>query len=190
MSGTMTKRGSEFPGADRRRVLALGAGGLAWLGAGPALGALRPRGERVLGFDNLHTGETLRAVYWADGGYVKDGLAGIDRILRDFRTGEVAPIDPALLDLLYALQVRLGTDAPFGVISGFRSAATNAQLRRSGGGVARRSLHLYGMAIDIRVPGRRLRDVRRAALDLRLGGVGYYPKPGFVHVDTGRVRFW
>jgi len=147
--------------------------------------------ERVASFDNLHTGETLRTVYWAEGGYVPEALREIDHVLRDFRTDEVLSIDPALIDLLFALRREMGSTAAFGVISGYRSPATNARLQRNGGGgVATRSLHMVGKAIDIRLPGRRLRDLREAALGLRGGGVGYYPRSNFVHVDTGRVRFW
>jgi uncharacterized protein YcbK (DUF882 family) len=175
-------------GLDRRRFLALGAAGLVCAAGLPARAAT---GAREIAFENLHTGETLRATYWENGAYVDGALGEIDRILRDFRTGEVAPIDPALIDLLVALRGTVESDKAFGVISGYRSPRTNAMLRSTGGGgVARRSLHTVGMAIDIRLPGVRLKDLRTAALSLKRGGVGYYPKSNFVHVDTGRVRFW
>lgn len=148
-------------------------------------------GERALAFYQTHTGESLRSVYWAEGAYVPDGLAAIDRVLRDHRTGDVMPIDRRLLDLLHGLASALDTAEPFHVISGYRSAATNAMLASaSHGGVARRSLHLAGQAIDVRVPGRTLAELRRAALALRGGGVGDYPVSNFVHVDVGRVRTW
>ena len=111
-------------------------------------------------------------------------------MLRDFRANEVKPIDPALLDLLTQIQHRLGTNESFQVISGYRSPLTNAMLHANSEGVAVHSLHIEGKAIDIRVPGRSLEQLRGAALALRDGGVGYYPKSDFVHVDTGRVRFW
>jgi uncharacterized protein YcbK (DUF882 family) len=145
---------------------------------------------RSLEFLNLHTGERLRATYWHDGGYVGDACAAIDVVLRDFRTGEVAPIDRRLLDLLHDLRRRLDTTSPFHVISGYRSPATNANLAANGGGVAKRSLHMRGMAIDIRLPERALADVRRAALAMQRGGVGYYAKSDFVHLDIGRFRYW
>jgi uncharacterized protein YcbK (DUF882 family) len=114
----------------------------------------------------------------------------VDWVLRDFRTGEARPIDRRILDLLWRLRSVLGTTEPYEVISGFRSATTNTMLRRAGRGVSRVSLHMRAMAIDVRLPGRPLAEVRDAALGLRLGGVGYYPASGFVHVDVGRVRRW
>jgi uncharacterized protein YcbK (DUF882 family) len=124
-------------------------------------------GPRRLAFYNLHTGERVASTYWADGRYITDHLRDIDRVLRDFRTGDVTPIDRNLLDLLHVLQRDLDTREPFHVISGYRSPRTNEKLRHEGGGgVATNSLHTVGQAIDIRVPGRRLADVRRAAMAL------------------------
>ncbi len=99
-------------------------------------------------------------------------------------------MDVRLLDLLHALNLRLETPGPFQVISGYRSPQTNASLSAASSGVAPRSLHMQGMAIDIAIEGVSTEDIRRAALSLALGGVGYYPDPGFVHVDVGRVRQW
>jgi uncharacterized protein YcbK (DUF882 family) len=151
-----------------------------------ALGETR----RTLAFRNLHTEDTLRVVYWRDGDYVPEALQQIARVLRDHRNGEEYAIEPALLDLLHELRDRLDTDAPFEVISGYRSPASNAQMKAQGRGVASNSLHTEGKAIDVRVPGRRLEAVRDAAYALGRGGVGYYPQDGFVHVDVGRVRRW
>ncbi len=145
---------------------------------------------RALAFRNLHTGETVEVVYWVGGRLDPDALREIDWVLRDFRTGEARPIDRRLLDLLWRLRSALDTTEPYEVISGYRSPATNAMLRRSGRGVARGSLHVRAMAIDVRIPDRSLTDLRDAALGLRLGGVGYYPASGFVHVDVGRFRVW
>lgn len=165
----------------------MGAG----LAAVPALARVAPpAGERVLSFYNTHTGEHTRATYWADGGYVASELTSLDQLLRDFRSGEVAVMDPRLFDILYNLQQLVAVSGTFQVISGYRSPATNAQLRAHSGGVARNSLHMRGQAIDIRLDGVALRDLHRAALALRAGGVGYYPSSDFVHVDTGRVRAW
>lgn len=155
-----------------------------------AVRAALPKGERMLKFDNLHTGEKLKTVYWQNGKYLPGSLAEINHILRDFRANEVKPIDTDLLDLLNIMQKKLETDRPFEIISGYRSPRTNAMLRGRSSGVARNSYHMRGMAIDIRVPGRELVQVRRAALDLSRGGVGYYPSSGFVHVDVGPVRAW
>lgn len=148
------------------------------------------RHERRLAFYNLHTGESFGSPYWLEGRYIPESLAQIDHVLRDFRTNQAKPIAPSLLDLLFALRATLGARDPFHVISGYRSPATNAMLAAHGSGVARHSLHMTGEAIDIRVPGRDLRTVRAAAIALRGGGVGYYPKSNFVHVDIGRVRTW
>lgn len=177
---------------SRRRMLTLGAAAAAVAALpAPALARLNGRHERTLDFYNMHTGERLSTVYWAQGEYVPDALSEIDYILRDFRTGDVKKIDPSLLDLLSALRRSMGTSREFDVISGYRSPRTNAMLRRTGGGgVAKHSLHMRGMAIDIRLPGRSLSELRKAAVALKRGGVGYYPDPGFVHVDTGRVRYW
>ncbi len=146
--------------------------------------------SKTLSLHNLHTGESLRTEFWAKGQFIPDALGQINRVLRDHRTNEIRPIDPELLDLLYALQRRIETRETFQVISGYRSPASNAKLRARSGGVATRSLHMQGKAIDIALPGCKLPDLRRAALGLRAGGVGYYPASGFVHVDTGRVRQW
>jgi uncharacterized protein YcbK (DUF882 family) len=147
-------------------------------------------GERRIAFYNIHTSETLDTVYWAEGAYVTEGLGAVDRVLRDFRSGEVQAIDPELIDLLHRLHERLGGREAFQVISGYRSPTTNAMLRKQSGGVAKRSYHMRGMAIDVSLPGIELAQLRKAALSLKGGGVGYYPKPGFVHLDTGRVRRW
>jgi uncharacterized protein YcbK (DUF882 family) len=148
------------------------------------------QGERILRFQNIHTGEKVSATYWADGIYIPDELATIDRVLRDHRSREIAKMDRNLYDLLYVLQQQVEDDGTFQVISGYRSPASNAKLRKAGGGVAKRSLHMRGKAIDIRLPGVELKHLRQAALNLKAGGVGYYPKSNFIHVDTGRPRFW
>lgn len=146
--------------------------------------------ERILRFHNLHTGEHLKATYWAEGDYVADELAAINHLLRDHRTDDVADIDQHLLDQLYSLQQKVGSSARFEIISGYRSAKTNAMLARNSNGVASKSLHLEGRAIDVRLPGVELDRLRRAALAMKAGGVGYYPSSNFIHLDTGRPRFW
>lgn len=175
---------------DRRSALRLGLGALSIFLPSTALAAVNATGRRAVSLANLHTGEKLKSTYWADGEYIPEALAEIDHNLRDFRTGDVHPIDPRLLDLLHDLRLRMRSKAPFEVISGYRSPATNAQLASESRGVARKSFHLRGMAIDIRLPDCDLRQLRKAALSLRRGGVGYYPKPDFVHVDVGPVRSW
>ena len=142
--------------------------------------------RRSLSFHNLHTGENLKSTYWENGEYISGELDRVNYILRDFRANEIKPIDTKLLDLLVQIQHRLGTSESFQVISGYRSPKTNAMLHANSEGVASHSMHIEGKAIDISVPGRTLEQLRGAALAQRVGGVGYYPKSDFVHVDTGR----
>jgi uncharacterized protein YcbK (DUF882 family) len=149
--------------------------------------------ERVLSFFHTHTGERLKVAYCCGGAYQAAGLQEVNHILRDFRVNETKAIEPRLLDLLYELGGTLGSDQPFHVISGYRSPETNMMLRERGGattGVASHSLHMVGQAIDIRVPGVKIGDLRDAARSLKIGGVGFYPDLNFVHVDVGRVRYW
>ena len=151
------------------------------------------RPERILSFFHTHTGERLKIAYCCDGVYQPEALSKLNHLLRDFRQNEERPIDPQLFDLLHELAGTLETDQPYHVISGYRSPATNSMLRERGGGhtgVASKSLHMVGKAIDIRMPGVKLDDLRAAARSLKLGGVGFYPSSNFVHVDTGRVRHW
>jgi uncharacterized protein YcbK (DUF882 family) len=152
--------------------------------------ALASLKERSLSFYNLHTSESLKTVYWEGGDYLTPSLADINRVLRDHRSGQSHEIDPKLLDLLCDLRLRLDTSEPFQIISGYRSPATNAMLNAKSNGVATRSLHMDGKAVDIRIPKRNLSLVRNAALAMKAGGVGYYPSSDFVHVDVGRVRSW
>ena len=174
----------------RRAVLAMAAGAVAATMALPAEAAWRPTQPRIVALDNLHTGERIKAPFWENGRYVPDALKHFDWLLRDYRTDEVRAIHPSLLDLLWHLQRTLRARDAIQVLSGYRSPATNAMLAATTDGVAQHSLHMRGMAIDIRVPGRSLVKVHRAALGLGLGGVGYYPRSDFVHVDVGRVRRW
>jgi uncharacterized protein YcbK (DUF882 family) len=184
-----TTEANTQPNHHRRRFLRVLAAGAA-LVAGPALAGVRPSGERILSLYNLHTGERLKAPYWADGAYLPDALTEVNRVLRDHRTDEVHAMDPALLDLLHALHHTVDARGEFHVISGYRSPKSNAMLRSRSNGVAKRSFHMKGQAIDIRLPECELDRVHRAALALRAGGVGKYAGSGFVHVDTGPVRSW
>jgi uncharacterized protein YcbK (DUF882 family) len=145
---------------------------------------------RRLAFFNTHTGETLEACYFRAGCYDPGALRAINHILRDHRSGETRPIEGRLLDLLHALASRFEHPRPFHIISGYRSPGTNATLHSRNRGVASQSLHVHGKAIDIRVPGIRTSELRDQVLSLAAGGVGYYPKSDFVHVDVGRVRAW
>ncbi len=165
----------------------------AFASAAPAVAKASLAMERELSFFHTHTGERLSLAYCSGGEYVAPALKNINVLLRDFRANQVKPIDPALLDLLFELNGALGTDQPFHVISGYRTPETNAMLQERGGahsGVATHSLHIDGKAIDIRVPGIELEHLRDTAKSLGIGGVGFYPGSNFVHVDTGRVRYW
>ena len=145
---------------------------------------------RELDFYNLHTGESLKTNYWAEGDYLPDALTNINHIMRDYRNNQMLPIELRLLDLLYVLRNNLNTTRPIQIISGYRSPATNNLLAANSDGVAKRSLHMQAKAIDLHIEGVPLKDLHRAAIALQSGGVGYYPKSNFVHVDIGRVRTW
>lgn len=146
--------------------------------------------HKVLAFHNTHTGDQLKLTYFEQGRYIKDALHEINHLFRDYHDGSVHPIDPALLDQLYDLKHTLEVRKPFHIVSGYRSPATNADLRKHSDGVAKNSLHMQGRAIDIRIEGLDTRRIRNAALAMRRGGVGYYEKSDFVHLDTGSVRTW
>jgi uncharacterized protein YcbK (DUF882 family) len=164
----------------------LGAAGYLLLGRA-ARAAASPR---ELAFVHLHTGERLSVVYCDASGYCADALAQLDHFLRDFRTEEVHPIDPALFDVLHAVHTLAGSRKPYQVISGYRSPATNEMLRSQGDGVAAASLHVVGRAIDVRLADVKTARLRDAGLAHAGGGVGYYAASDFVHLDTGRVRHW
>jgi uncharacterized protein YcbK (DUF882 family) len=180
------------PQHARRRLLRHGAG----LATAAAVGSFslpsRARAApRALGLVHTHTRETIDLVYAVGDEYDPVALGSLNRFLRDHYSGQVGRIDPQLHDLLHAVRQALGTDRAYEVISGYRAPATNAHLKATrGGGVATRSLHMDGRAIDVRLPGVPLAELRDAALSLKGGGVGYYPRDQFVHIDTGRVRHW
>lgn len=174
----------------RRQFLKLGIAAASTFSMPNAFASISKQPERKLALVNLHTGESVNATYWAEGSYQTSELRAINRILRDHRTGEVIDIDQNLVDLLNILHHDMNGKQPFHVISGYRSPYTNAKLRNKSNGVAKKSLHMQGKAIDIRLPGRQLSQLHTAALNLKSGGVGYYPKSDFIHVDTGNVRNW
>lgn len=158
----------------------------------PALAraAVAQPNERVLRLYNTHTGESLKSLFWAEGQFVPDALAEINKLLRDHRNNTISPIDPQLLLLLDRVSAEFGSKDVLHVISGYRSPASNKKLAAASGGVARHSMHLEGKAIDIRMPGRDLASLHKAAMAAKGGGVGYYPDSQFVHIDTGRPRHW
>lgn len=146
--------------------------------------------ERSLRFYNTHTGETLRTMFWAEGQFIPEALQDINHLLRDHRNDTVGAIDPELMLLLDRVSSQFSNHEVIHVISGYRSPETNRMLAETSGGVAKHSMHIEGKAIDVRIPGRELERLHKAALALKSGGVGYYPTSQFVHMDTGRVRHW
>jgi uncharacterized protein YcbK (DUF882 family) len=146
--------------------------------------------DRTLWLYNPVTNETLNATYWLNGHYVPDALEKIDYIMRDHRTGEVKSIDLGLINLLHTIKIHIGFDEPFHVVSGYRCRKSNELLRKSGRNAARNSYHLKGQAADIRLPDGHLASLRKVATVIKGGGVGYYPRDNFVHVDVGPVRYW
>jgi uncharacterized protein YcbK (DUF882 family) len=179
------------PPVFSRRDLVRGAGAALLLHSLPWGARATPiASARALSFDHLHTGERLEVVYAEGPAYLPDALAEVNRLLRDHYSDEIHPIDRALLDLLHELQRRTGSSAPLQVISGYRSPHTNARLRAQGRGVGRRSQHLLGKAVDIRLADVPSDVIRNVSLRMKRGGVGYYARNDFVHLDVGRVRRW
>lgn len=180
------------PSVDRRVFLTgLGAAALA-AGIGIPSGearALQPAARRI-GLKSIHTGEAVDVVFQEHGEFDPRALNEINNVLRDHRTGEVIEMDPALLVLMTDLRAAMESNASFNIISGYRSPKTNAMLASKSSGVAKKSYHMRGMAIDCNLPGRDLIKLHRAARAAKAGGVGLYRGSGFVHVDTGRVRYW
>ena len=181
----------ELPNLSRRKFIQLGLVGATCLALRPevAFARAQPR-MKELAFYNLHTDEKLRITYWKDGGYDRAAMAKINHILRDFRSGDVYPMSANLIDLLHDLQAKMRTDSVIEIISGYRSPQTNEMLSNNSDGVARKSYHTKGVATDIRMRGVSLRRLQMQALFMSRGGVGYYPKSDFVHVDVGPVRRW
>ena len=176
---------------NRRKFLA-SASTIAIISSFPLLAqsATHTSSDRTLSFVNLHTNETLGCCYWQNGQYDLNALAQINTILRDHRTGEIAKIDTQLLDLLHRLHQITQSSSRFEIISGFRAVKTNETLRNTTSGVAKKSHHMQGKAIDVRLPDIELKTLRDAAISLQAGGVGYYTKNSFLHLDTGRPRNW
>ena len=146
--------------------------------------------ERTLRLYNTHTGESLRSVFWAEGQFIPDALKDINKLLRDHRNDKVADMDPKLILLLNDVSDKFGDGQTLHIISGYRSPESNAKLAAASNGVAKHSMHMDGKAIDIRLPGKDLAQLHKAAMSMKAGGVGYYPDSQFVHMDTGRVRYW
>jgi uncharacterized protein YcbK (DUF882 family) len=183
------KLGGVLACAGGTRVFARQARGEAAVAAPAESPEGAPKSKR-LALRNLHTGEDLEIDYCCGGAYIPEAMAQIEHILRDFRSGELHAIDPGLMDRLYDVATALRVNPVFGVISGYRSSQTNEQLRRHSSGVALRSLHVEGRAIDVRLAGVDCANLAAGARVLGCGGVGYYRSSDFVHLDTGAFRTW
>ena len=145
---------------------------------------------RSLALFNPRTKEGYNGIYWQNGEYVASALENVNYIMRDIRTDDVKQIDKDLLDLIYKISLKLKTDGPFHILSGYRSQKTNSLLFEHDENAAKNSFHTKGQAVDIRLPGKRTSLLRRAAFELSEGGIGYYPRKRFVHIDVGPVRYW
>jgi uncharacterized protein YcbK (DUF882 family) len=193
MAGTNRSFTSLKSGLSRRNFIGLMiVSGLISISSEPVfavIGKIEPE-ERSLSLYNPHTKERFNGIYWRNGKCITDALKKIDHLMRDVRTNEIKQIDKHLLDLIFAISIKLQPEKPFHVISGYRSPRTNAQLLKRGIGAAKKSYHLKGEAIDIRIPGFRTSALRQSASELKKGGVGYYPRRRFVHIDVGPVRYW
>ena len=175
----------------RRRFLKIGAvAAAAGLLPFPVVQAHCFSPTRSLSLYSPNTGESFKGVYFAEGKYLPDALDKIDHVMRDIRTGDIHLIDPNLLDILFAISQKARTTSPLNIISGYRCPATNAWLRKRSKRVARKSMHLFGQAADIRVAGVRTASLKQVAVSVKGGGVGFYPRSRFVHVDTGPIRYW
>lgn len=190
---------SEEKTIDRRSFLGIGAATLGGVLipalASPAAaatfkGGVISKGARRLSFRNAHTGEMFSGVYRVGNKYLPDAFDQINMVMRDFRTDQKYPMDPRVIDILYTVHRMTGRTTPFEIISGYRSPTTNAMLRRKSSGVAKKSLHMQGQAIDLRMEDFSTKRLSDIASSLRAGGVGYYSKSNFVHIDSGDVRSW
>lgn len=178
---------------DRRHFLRLGSlAGIAFILPRPLFASVRHLSlqEKQLSLYNSCTGEQLNISYFIQERYLPEALEKINYILRDHRTGEIKPMDIRLLDLLHAISEEVQPNSPFQIVSGYRSPSTNEMLRRQRRGVAKNSLHMEGKAVDIRLPDLSPASLRRVAAGMERGGVGYYPRLSFVHLDVGEVRYW
>ena len=156
-----------------------------------AFSLLRGAGDvRKLNMYSGRTGERLNSVYWIDGEYIPEALKEVNRFMRDWRLDSATSIDTRTIDILAASHRMLDTETPYLLLSGYRSPKTNAMLRSRSRSVARNSLHMKGQAADIRISGRSVSQISRAAISCSAGGVGKYSRANFVHMDCGPIRVW
>ena len=179
--------------AKRREVIRAGFGGLLALTATSVTAQAQGSGAggaRTIRIRRMQTGESFEGVYWRDGRYERDALRQLDVVFRDPSMDETTPMDPRLFDVLFTVARHLDSDEFYEVISGYRAPETNAARSRQSRRVSRVSLHMSGMAADVRLPGRQSMGIARTAADMQIGGVGLYRRDGFVHLDCGPARRW
>ena len=197
----MTHRIRPIPRSSRRQFLRQGVGlgvgltvatAVSTASAGAFIQAELESGssDRQLRIFNAHTGEKIELVYFSRGSYIDESLAKINHLMRDHRANEEIAMDLALIDQLAEIQQQVPSSEYVHVLSGYRTPATNAALRKRSSNVAKFSLHMEGRAADIHVPGLTTRELQSIAQGLKAGGVGYYGRSGFVHIDTGKIRHW
>lgn len=180
---------------QRRAILKMGLAGFL-ASATPlvmmskASAAVNYGGTYSVALKHAHTGESFSGVYRVGNRYLPESFEKLNYVLRDFRTGDIFPMDPRVVDIISAVQAKTRTGRPLEVLSGYRSPKTNNMLRHETSGVAKNSMHLYGQAIDFRIDGFNTGRLRKVAMGMKAGGVGYYPRSDFVHVDTGKIRYW
>jgi len=146
--------------------------------------------EKFLSLYNPYTKENYDGIYWRNGDYVTEALKNINYLMRDTRADAIKQIDKDLLDLIFSISIKLKPQKPLHVICGYRTSKTNALLLKRNKSAAKNSYHIKGQAVDIRLPGLRTSVLRQAAYELGQGGIGYYPRRRFVHIDVGPVRYW
>ncbi|MEO3470840.1 DUF882 domain-containing protein [Roseomonas sp. CAU 1739] len=179
--------------AKRREVIRAGFGGLVAAAVAPFAAAAQTAGAggaRSIRIRRVQTGEAYEGIYWRDGRYQRDALRSLDVLFRDPSMDETTPMDPRLFDVLFTVADRLNSDEFYEVISGYRAPETNAARAQQSRRVSRVSLHMSGMAADVRLPGRQSMGIARTAADMQIGGVGLYRRDGFVHLDCGPARRW
>ena len=177
--------------SQRRRFLLKTGMATAGIILGPQLALAAAKKDRLLMMTNPHTGEKIRTIYWTPSdGYIRESLASVSHFMRDFRQNQVKAVDPALLDIVHAISINIGAHRKFEVMSGYRSPKTNLMLRRRSKNVAKKSYHMRAKAMDFQVKNVSAKSLRKIALALKKGGVGYYPGSSYIHVDTGNVRTW
>jgi uncharacterized protein YcbK (DUF882 family) len=182
---------SQPPGkpSTRQQVRAARYGGF-MMAPPPPPPPLDTTSPRTLNLANVHTEETLTVTYWSDGAYRRDALDKLNHFLRDSRESAETEMDPQLFDVLWHTQMHVGFSGTVEVLSAYRSPTTNAWLASVSRGVASDSQHMNGNAMDIHMPGVPVFKIQQVARSLGMGGVGFYPRSGFVHIDTGPVRYW